>query len=137
MLRQLRTNNDNQGFRLGFLANAIWGFSILIGILLFTIFVSCEDNTIRTEPAPGFIGGTVTDSLTGQPIFHAWVGHDSIYNSLAVLTDSNGAYILNAGFPGINRMAYCGKTDFALQAKIYSVISRDTTIINFQLVPEK
>jgi hypothetical protein len=88
------------------------------------------------EPPGGYIGGTVIDSLTSQPISGAMIGPDSLFGEPWTTTDSLGRYVAFAGFPGIHRWAYCGSEGYRTQAREHSVVSEETTVVDFKLLPE-
>jgi hypothetical protein len=91
---------------------------------------------VIVEPPAGFLGGTVTDSVSNTPVAAAFVSPDTIFGSTDVLTDTLGSYVMLAGNPGINRTAYCWKEGYLIQSKRYAVASNETTLVDFQLVPE-
>jgi hypothetical protein len=111
------------------------GFFVLaFGVLFISV---CGDGGIY-EPPAGYIGGTVIDSLTSEPIQGALVGPDSLFAEPSVMatTDSLGRYVSLAGFPGIHRWAYCVCEGYRTQAKEHSVVSNETTIVDFKLLPQ-
>jgi hypothetical protein len=108
---------------------------ILIGVFAYIFMAGCRDDTIY-EKAPGFVDGFVTDSISVQPIYQAWVSPDSLFDTLDVLTDSSGYYVIKPDFPGTHRLAYCGKAGYITRGKEYSVSSDDTTRMDFELVGE-
>jgi len=97
--------------------------------------MGCDDHEIIFEPPGGYIGGTVTDSVSNIPIESAIVSSDTVLDTTTdTLTDTLGHYVMFAGFPGINRLAYCWKDGYLVQSKRYSVASNETTLVDFRLV---
>jgi len=106
-----------------------------IAVITISFVCGCGDGGIY-EPAGGYIGGTVIDSLISEPIRGAFIGSDSLFGEPWATTDSLGRYVAFAGFPGIHRWAYCGIEGYRTQAKEYSIASDETTIVDFRLLPE-
>ena len=108
------------------------------GVALIAIICACGGPGPIVEPPAGFIGGTVIDSLTSEPIQGALVGPDSLFAepSFMATTDSLGQYVALAGFPAIHRWAYCVCEGYRMQAKEHSVVPNETTIVDFKLLPE-
>lgn len=120
----------------------IWGDSKIIikvlGILFSLVIIpmyGCNNHKLKVEPPGGLLVGTVRDSLSNLPIFLAWIGGDSMQNSLSTLTDTLGHYSRFAGLPGPARSLFCGKERYYYQQKDYSVNDAETITVDFNLVP--
>jgi hypothetical protein len=108
-----------------------------LSVFIFSVYAyGCSNHKVIGDPPPGFIGGYITDSITAQPIYQAWISHDSVFDTTDVFAfaDSAGYYVLYAGFPSIHRWTYCGKNGYVTQSREYSVSSLDTTKLDFELV---
>lgn len=114
---------------------------MILGVCIVTltaIICACGGPGPLVEPPAGYIGGTVIDSLTSEPIRGALVGPDSLFAepSPFATTDSLGRYVALAGFPGIHRWAYCVCEGYRTQAREHSVASDETTTVDFKLLPQ-
>lgn len=84
---------------------------------------------------PGTIEGTVTDSLTGLPIYHASVIAYAAAIEMSNQTNQNGHYIIKEvpAWPSWNVEAHA--SGYITQIEIVSVESGTTTALNFVLEP--
>lgn len=58
----------------------------------FLLGASCEDKTIYEHS--GYVSGTVTDSLTGQPLDSVGITWGDTIELVPDFTDTNGAYVI-------------------------------------------
>ena len=106
--------------------------SLMIILILYFISFRCSK---IVEPAAAFVAGIVTDSLSGLAIDSAWVDNDTI-QPYETYTDSTGHYVKFDGFPSIRRFVYAGKAGYLTKkSQEFRTSAGDTTIVNFQLVP--
>jgi len=91
-----------------------------------------EITTLNFElpPLPGTVNGTVTNSLTGEPVAGATV----TANGYSAITDSSGAYVI----PDVPIGTYtvtASAEKYVNQSKTATVTADTTTTLDFALVP--
>lgn len=90
---------------------------------------------IPLDPNPGTLSGTVTNSVTTDPIAGAKV---SVYEGMVlittVLTDGSGNYLVSGLLPGTYNVL-AEATDFQEEVKTAVITSNSNTVVDFALDP--
>ena len=91
-----------------------------------------EITTLNFElpPLPGTVNGTVTNSLTGEPVAGATV----TANGYSAITDSFGAYVISNVSLG-NYTVTASAEKYVSQSKTATVTAGTTTTLDFALAP--
>ena len=92
---------------------------------------SCKDKTIYEHS--GYVSGTVTDSLSGQPLDSARITWGDTVGRISSLTDSNGTYVIQVPVP--HPTVFARKEGYLTKWLEVSVTGTHTSGVDFQLTP--
>lgn len=109
---------------------------ILAILFIVTAGIKCDNHKVTDGYEPRFVAGTVMDSLIMAPIEGARISHDSLLEQSLAVSDSGGHYIAFSGAPDSNIALFCGKSDYRTKRAIYSTVFQETTLVDFELLPE-
>jgi len=88
------------------------------------------------DPNPGIISGTVTDAATTDPIAGATIEiFDRTVLIAVAITDPNGTYQVIDLAPG-DYFVVAGKDSYQIQFAAATVLSNETTTVNFALISD-
>ncbi len=105
---------------------------ILIACFTLVVGNGCHDDP-PYHPDLFRISGTITDSLTGNPIDSAWVTNEPTSPEQLYFTDSLGGYEVHA-LEGVRAELRVGKEGYVTKERTFEPLRGDLGGIDFKLV---
>ena len=110
-----------------------FGISTLsvVTIVSLVVAIGCDDDDGITIDGKGItVTGTVTDSISGQPLDSVLVSWgDTLVQELGAFSDSLGRYMLSA--PVYGRIIWARKDGYASKGREIVGVNPDLTLTNF------
>ena len=105
---------------------------VALSVCMYALGASCfKDKTIYEHS--GYVSGTVTDSLSGQPLDSARITWGDTVGRISSLTDSNGTYVIQVPVP--HPTVFARKEGYLTKWLEVSVTGTHTSGVDFQLTP--